>query len=178
MLLHSLFTFIWHATRHYSEKVEFWPCSPFGLCVWWWWWWWWWGGGSAGKIYGSMLLNFVILFNLICKMTMFWKSLFYYLLTSTQGSWERGWVCGETPATMLLHLSFVIPFNWICNMTMTPPPPPPPPPPGNLINRYQSVGSGLIDFESHYSTYKTRKCCLSMVSSPKIPMKKRLWNVW
>ena len=28
------------------------------------------GGGSAGKIYGSMLLNFVILFNLICKMTM------------------------------------------------------------------------------------------------------------
>ena len=30
-----------------------------------------WGGGSAGKIFATMLLQFVISFNLICNMTMF-----------------------------------------------------------------------------------------------------------
>ena len=29
------------------------------------------GGGSAGKIFATMLLNFVIQFNLICNMTIF-----------------------------------------------------------------------------------------------------------
>ena len=32
------------------------------------------GGGSAGKILATKLLHFVILFNLICNMTMFCKS--------------------------------------------------------------------------------------------------------
>ena len=29
---------------------------------------------SVGKIFATMLLNFVTLFNLICNMTIFWKS--------------------------------------------------------------------------------------------------------
>ena len=32
------------------------------------------GGGVAGKIFATILLHFVILFDLMCNMTMFWKS--------------------------------------------------------------------------------------------------------
>ena len=32
------------------------------------------GGGGAGKIFTTMFLHFLILFNLICNMTMFCKS--------------------------------------------------------------------------------------------------------
>ena len=73
--------------------------------------------GSAGKIVATMLLHFVIPFNWICIMTMFWKG---WILTYWPGQ-GRVYVCvsgsaDKIFATMLLH--FVIPFNLICNMTM------------------------------------------------------------
>ena len=66
-------------------------------------------GGSAGKIFATMLLHFVIPINLICNMTMFWKSL---ILTPPAGSGEfcRQNICYHVAA-------FVIPFNLIRNMT-------------------------------------------------------------
>ena len=60
MLLHTWFPLIWYATWHCSEKVEFWPFDS--------------SGQGVGEILGTMLLHFMIPINLICSMTMFWKS--------------------------------------------------------------------------------------------------------
>ena len=69
------------------------------------------GGRSAGKIFATMMLYFVIPFYLICNMTMFGK-IYFDRLSLRSGGGSKGKII----ATMLLY--FVIPFNLICNMTM------------------------------------------------------------
>ena len=129
MLLHSEFSLISHATWPYSEKswlhpqgrgclrgkifatmsekVEFWPTDPI-LRV----------GGGGGGLGGQNICYhvaaLVILFNLICNMTLFWKSWILSYLPHPQG---RGWSAGKIFVTMLLH-AFVILFNLIYNMTV------------------------------------------------------------
>ena len=58
-------------------------------------------GGAADKISATMLLLFVIPFNLICNMTMYEKVEFRPIVPSL-GFWGRGYV-GKIFATMLLH---------------------------------------------------------------------------
>ena len=62
-------------------------------------------GGSADKKFATMLLHLVIPFNLICSMTIFWKS---WILTYCSHPWGcrgRG-SPGKILATMLLHSWF------------------------------------------------------------------------
>ena len=66
MLLHSWFSLIWYAPWPYSEKVELWPIGPIPRV-----------GGVCGKIFATVFFAFVILFNLICFTTMFWRSCFW-----------------------------------------------------------------------------------------------------
>ena len=74
------------------------------VCVW----------GSADKIFATMLLHFVIPFNLICNMTMFWKRwiLTYCPIPRVLGEG----VCGQN---IFYHVAvFVILFNLICTVTI------------------------------------------------------------
>ena len=127
MLLHSEFSLISHATWPYSEKswlhpqgrgclrgkifatmsekVEFWPTDPILRVG---------GGGLGGQNICYHVAALVILFNLICNMTLFWKSWILSYLPHPQG---RGWSAGKIFVTMLLH-AFVILFNLIYNMTV------------------------------------------------------------
>ena len=103
MLLHLWVPLIWNAPCHCSEKVELWPFNPYGM------------GGSAGKIYATMLLHFVIPIDFICYMTMFWKSWIMTFWTHPLGSWVMGF-CGKD---ICYHIAaFLLPFNLICNMTL------------------------------------------------------------
>ena len=70
MLLHSLFPLIWYAIWPCSEKkLKVWSFDPYPRVL---------GEGrSACKIFATMLLHFLIPFNLICNMTMFWKVEFW-----------------------------------------------------------------------------------------------------
>ena len=61
-LLHWLFPLFWYASWPCFEKVEFWPFDPQGR------------GGVCGKNICDHVAAFLIPFNLICNMTMFWKS--------------------------------------------------------------------------------------------------------
>ena len=96
MLLHSWFPLIWYATWPCSEIVEFWPFDPRVRGM---------GGG------GGLQQNFVIPFNVICNMTMFWKN---NILPTDPIPRVRS--AAKIYATRLLH--FLIPFNLICNMTL------------------------------------------------------------
>ena len=106
MLLHSWFSLIWYASWPYSETVAFWPTDPiprdgvWSVCR-----------GSAG----NHVSPFVILFNLICNMTMFWKKLNFDLLTPYKGS-KCGVCVGGSAGNHIA--AFVILFNLTCNMTM------------------------------------------------------------
>ena len=76
MLLHLWFSLIWYATWPCSEKVKFWPYDPISRG---------WGhgeGGVGGQNICYHVASFVILFNLICNMTMFWKLNFDLLTPS------------------------------------------------------------------------------------------------
>ena len=55
----------WYATWPCAEKMksDISTLSPYGLGEW----------GSVGKIFATMLLHFVISFNLICNMNIIWK---------------------------------------------------------------------------------------------------------
>ena len=90
MLLHSWFSLIWYATWPCSEKVEFWPTDPIPRVV---------GvplSGVCGQNICYYVAAFMILFNLICKMTML------------------GWV-GVSGQNICFHVAaFVILFNFIC----------------------------------------------------------------
>ena len=46
--------------------------------------------GSVGKIVGTMLLRFVILFNMICHIDRVMKKMIYNLFTSSPGVVEGG----------------------------------------------------------------------------------------
>ena len=70
------------------------------------------GMASAVKTFCYHIAAFVILFNMICNMAMFWKSWILTYWPHPQG----GWSAGKIFATMWLHL--MIPFNLICNMTI------------------------------------------------------------
>ena len=100
MLLHLWFPLIWYATWPWSEKIKltYWPHHQ--------------GRGWGLRAnYCYHFAAFVILLNLICNMTMFWKS---WILAPGSGVWGGIW--GQILATMLLHLA--IPFNLICNITL------------------------------------------------------------
>ena len=71
--------------------------------------------GSAGKIFATMLLHFLIPFYLICNMTMFLKKLNFELLTPALRLWGRGVFLQN----MYYHVAaFMVPLNLICNMTL------------------------------------------------------------
>ena len=72
------------------------------------------GGGSADKIFATMLLHFVIPFNLVCNMTIFWKS---WILTYGPIPMVLGeGVCGQN---IFYNVAvFVILFNLICTVTI------------------------------------------------------------
>ena len=77
------------------------------------------GWGSVGKICVTILLLFVIPFNLICTKTIFCKSLLLanLIFGQSRGSGEGGQgVWGKICVTMLLH--FAIPFNLMCKTNM------------------------------------------------------------
>ena len=89
-------------------KVKFWPIDPISR------------GGGGGRVCRQNICYhvaaFVILFNLKCNMTMFWKSNFDLLTSSQEGGGGGGGVCGQN---ICYHVAaFVILFNLICNMTM------------------------------------------------------------
>ena len=65
------------------------------------------GWGSAGKLFGTMLLHFMILFNLICNMTLFQKSFNFYILTPSIGS-RGGRPAIKIFTTMLLYRDFLL----------------------------------------------------------------------
>ena len=72
------------------------------------------GGLRAKNLLPCCCFRDMIPFNLICYMTMFWKSGIFDLLNPTPGSGSGGSmqnICDHVAA-------FVIPFNWICNMTL------------------------------------------------------------
>ena len=111
--LHLWLSLIWYATWPWSEKVEFWPTDSIPRV-----------GGVQGGLWAAsnhvaafvILCNicyqdaaFMIVFNLICNMTMFWKS---WILTNPQG---RGW--GGLQATMLLisWSSLIWYATWPCS---------------------------------------------------------------
>ena len=66
MLLHSWVSLIWYATLTCSGKVEFWPTDLIPRV---------WGRGRGRGLQNNcyIVAAFMILFNLICNMTMFWK---------------------------------------------------------------------------------------------------------
>ena len=102
MLLHSWFSVIWYATWPCSETAEFWPTDPIprvGVCLW----------GSAG----NHVAAFVILFNLICNMTMLWKG---WILTYWPHPQGRGGAVGKINCYHVVV--FLVLFDLICNMTM------------------------------------------------------------
>ena len=111
MLLHSSFLLIWYAIWPCSEKLKFGPpprVSGGGGG----------GGGSAGKIFATMLLHASFPLNLICNISIFWKS---WILTPIPrvrggGGGGGGRVCGQN---ICYHVAAcVISFILICNMTI------------------------------------------------------------
>ena len=86
------------------------------------------GGGVCRQNICYHVAAFVILFNLICSMTMFWTSWMLTLWPKTQGQ-GVGWV-GVCKQNICYHAAvFVIHFSLICNMKvfwksliLTPPP--------------------------------------------------------
>ena len=66
MMLHSWFPLIWCTTWPCFDKVDFLPFDALGS-----------GWRSAGKLFATILLHFVIPFNLICNMTIFSKIEFW-----------------------------------------------------------------------------------------------------
>ena len=107
--LHSWFSLIWNASWPCSEKVEFWhfvwPQPQVQVCVYGG------GGGGGGGVCGQNICYHVaeslILLNLICNLTMFWKSwiLTYWPHHQGQGLGGGG-SAGKIFATMLLHSWF------------------------------------------------------------------------
>ena len=87
ILLHSWFSLIWYATQPCSEKVEFWPIDPMPRV----------GVGSRVGVWEQNICYrasaFIIPFNLICNMTLFWKN---WILTLWPHplSPPRGWDTG------------------------------------------------------------------------------------
>ena len=73
------------------------------------------GGGRQAKYVCYHVSAFVILFNLVCNLTMFWKS---WILTFDPR--VRGWQWAGLPwQNICYHVAaFIFPFNVICNMVM------------------------------------------------------------
>ena len=106
MLLHSRFPLIWYATWSCSAKVKFDRLTLGSGGE---------GGGGCGQNICYHVTAFMIAFNFICNMTMFWKS--WILSFWPPGLGGRG-SAGITFATILHVAAPVIPFNLICNITM------------------------------------------------------------
>ena len=112
MLLNSRLHSLWYATlRPCSEKVELWPRPQ--LCVW--------GGGGLRAKYLFHVAAFVIPFNLICNMTMFWKSWIKTCdsIPGSGGGGVGGGICGQSSCYHVAACG--IPFNlrwyatWPCS---------------------------------------------------------------
>ena len=72
------------------------------------------GGGGYGQNIWYRVTAFAIAFNLICNMTMFWKSWILEFWPPGLGGVSAGILFATT-----LHVAApVIPFNFICNLTM------------------------------------------------------------
>ena len=103
MWLHSWFHLIWYKDDHVLKSWHL----IFGI-------------PGSRRIWGQNIcyhvVAFVIIINLICNMTMFWKS---WILISSPGSWGVvKWLGVCTQNIWYLNAAFVIPFNLICNMTI------------------------------------------------------------
>ena len=91
MLLHSWFSLIWYATTPCSEKVLFWPTDSIPRV-----------GSVCGQNICYHVSVFVILFNLICNLTMSWKSKILTYWPRFQGRWWGEGGRGLQRATYLL----------------------------------------------------------------------------
>ena len=91
----DLCTLTYYATWPCFEKLilTFWPLPQGRVGV---------GGGLRAK-YMLLRFAFVILFNLVCNLTMFWKR---WILTSGSGDGGERGSAGKIFATMLLHSCF------------------------------------------------------------------------
>ena len=100
MLLHSWFPLFWYAPWPCSEKVEFWPFDPNPRVRRW---------GVGRGLRTKYLIHaaaFVIPFNLICNMTMFWKS---WIWTHPLRL-PRGWDTGLDRKSHLICFIFIVPL--------------------------------------------------------------------
>ena len=108
MLVHSWFSLIWYVTWLCSEKFELWPTDPIHRT----------GRGVRGVCAKTICYHvgaFLILFNLICNMTIFLTSEFW----PTDPIHRVGGVGGVCGQNICYHVAaFVILINLICNMTV------------------------------------------------------------
>ena len=99
MFLHSWFPLIWYATWPCSKKsliLTFWP-HPLGS----------WGRGRVcGQNICYHVAAFVIPFNLICNMTLFWKSKTLTFWPLGSGTCVWGGVCGENICYHVCYISW------------------------------------------------------------------------
>ena len=104
MLLHLRFPLIWYATWSCSAKVTF-EFMTLG------------SGEGCGQNICYHVTAFMIAFNFIGNMTMFWKR--WILNFWPPGSGGGGGGSARIIFATMLHVAApVIPFNLICNMTM------------------------------------------------------------
>ena len=109
MWLHSLFSLNCYVTWPCSEKVEFWPFDPIPRDT---------GRGVCGQHICYNDAAYLIPFNLMCNMAMFWKSwiLTHWPHPQCQGGGGRG-VFVQDIATMLVLLWFSLIWyaSWPCS---------------------------------------------------------------
>ena len=92
----SSFLLIWYATWPCIGKSSILTVWLYGQV----------GRSSGDKIFATILLYFVIPFNLIFNMTMFWKKEFWLIDLIPRVGWGVGEFGGKKFATMLVHLWF------------------------------------------------------------------------
>ena len=86
-----------------QEKVEFWPTDPIPRVGLRW-------GGVWGQNICYHVAAFVILFNLICNMTMFWKSLIFTFWPHPLSP-PRGWDTGLQSKITFDMFIFIVPLS-------------------------------------------------------------------
>ena len=80
-----------------------------------------WVGGVCEQNICYHVAAFMIPFNLICNMPLFWKKWILIFWIHTLGSWSAGGGggCGFCMQNICYHVgAFMFPFNLICNLTM------------------------------------------------------------
>ena len=102
--LHSCFPLIWFATWPCSEKVEFWTFDPNPRVR---------GKGVCRQTFCDHVAAYVIPFNLICNMTLFWKSwiLTFWPVASGGGGGAKYWV----PCCYISWFHLIWYATWPCS---------------------------------------------------------------